>query len=78
MRTCEVLETGASGDEWGRVCNLCKIGRCYDCGIPVCWKHFEECPTCRLKFCSSCMTFHRESHPKVAQCVQSRRLRKSA
>ena len=46
MRTCEVLGTGDSGDEWGQVCGRESIGRCYDCAIPACGKHF------------GCLTFH--------------------
>ena len=78
MQGCEVLETDASGDEWRRVCNLRPIGRCYDCGVPACWKHFETCPTCQRKFCSSCMTFHLSDHPKAMQVAPPRSLRKSA
>ena len=67
MRTCEVLETDDSGDECGQVCGRESIGRCYDCAIPACWKHFEECPTCKMKFCSGCVTFHVKDHPKAIQ-----------
>ena len=78
MRTCEVLATGDSGDEWGQVCGRESIGRCYDCAIPACWKHFEECPTCKMKFCSGCVTFHVKDHPKAIQMARQHKRRKSA
>ena len=66
IQTCEVLETGASADKPGQVCNRHATGWCYDCGIAICDQHTVGCRICDTKFCSACVFLHLEEHFKLA------------
>jgi hypothetical protein len=78
VRSCELLVTSTSGDEWGQVCGRESVGRCYECAISVCWKHFETCGTCHKRYCSGCLPFHLSEHTKAAQPASAPKMRKSA
>lgn len=76
---CGIIEVSHSEDAVGYACTSDAVGKCCDCGMPVCDVHSGECGLCNQTFCATCLAFHvRGAHLKKPAAADEGQRRKSA
>jgi hypothetical protein len=53
-----LIVCGQSGSDVAEVCGDGTIRDCFQCQIPICRSHTEECKACHALFCPGCVHDH--------------------